>query len=154
VTPTVHNCTTSVAWRLPFLVVSDEPEFEYRGLMVDAARNEVNPADLQRFVDVCRFYKLNFLHIHLSDDQAFTFPSTAFPTLAAKSAFRYTLADLVSLKKCVTPPPHTHTHTHTHATPPHPTPAPALFGLCAKCALHTTGAQTVDVAAHIPQLHT
>jgi hypothetical protein len=34
----------------------------------------------------------------MTDDQSFTFPSTAFPQLAAKSAFAYALAELRELR--------------------------------------------------------
>jgi N-acetyl-beta-hexosaminidase len=36
-------------------------------------------------VILCRLYKLNYVHIHLTDDGAFSFPSTAYPELAAHS---------------------------------------------------------------------
>ena len=130
-----YNCSTASAWRLPHLTIRDGPEFTYRGLMVDCARNHVPLAALKQFVVLCRFYKLNCkqspvyrilasasqkfpsavssrshsrlstddghastpacsdLHLHLTDDQSFTFPSAAFPQLAAKSSFSYTLGE-------------------------------------------------------------
>ncbi len=53
------NCSTASAWRLPHLTIRDGPEFTYRGLMVDCARNHVPLASLKQFVVLCRFYKLN-----------------------------------------------------------------------------------------------
>lgn len=53
------NCSTGPAWRLPHLTIRDGPEFMYRGLMVDCARNHVPLAALKQFVVLCRFYKLN-----------------------------------------------------------------------------------------------
>jgi hypothetical protein len=41
-----------------------------------------------------RLYKINYLHIHLTDTGAFTFPSTKYPELAAKSAFKYTVSGM------------------------------------------------------------
>ena len=53
----------------------------YRGIMIDLARN-FHPVDyLKRYIVMCRVYKLNYIHLHFSDDQAFAFPSTAFPNL-------------------------------------------------------------------------
>ena len=92
------NCSTAPAWRLPHLLIRDSPEFSYRGLMVDAARKQIRLGSLKQFVVLCRWYKLNYLHLHLTDNEAFTFPSTAFPQLAAKSSFAYTLAELRELQ--------------------------------------------------------
>ena len=92
------NCSTAPAWRLPHLRVRDSPAFSYRGLMVDAARKQIRLGSLKQFVVLCRWYKLNYLHLHLTDNEAFTFPSTAFPQLAAKSSFAYTLAELRELQ--------------------------------------------------------
>ena len=78
--------------------IEDEPRFSYRGLMVDAARKQIRLGSLKQFVVLCRWYKLNYLHLHLTDNEAFTFPSTAFPQLAAKSSFAYTLAELRELQ--------------------------------------------------------
>eukprot|EP00658_Telonema_sp_P-2_P026064 TRINITY_DN20511_c0_g1_i1.p1 TRINITY_DN20511_c0_g1~~TRINITY_DN20511_c0_g1_i1.p1 ORF type:complete len:296 (+),score=106.87 TRINITY_DN20511_c0_g1_i1:46-888(+) len=86
------------AWRLPGITVQDRPEFGIRGVMVDAAREWLPLAALKQYVVLCRVYKLNHLHIHLTDDGAFTFPSTAFPELAAASPFRYTIAELAELQ--------------------------------------------------------
>jgi len=69
-TPTKCNCPTAPTWRLPYLDIQDAPEFGCRGLMVDAARTAITALELQGFVDVCRFYKLNYLHVHMSDDQS------------------------------------------------------------------------------------
>jgi hexosaminidase len=88
VAKTVFNCSTDPEWRVPFLAIRDKPEFEYRGLMVDAARNFLSLADLKKFVVTAQFYKLNYLHLHLTDDQAFTFPSTSYPALASKSFYK------------------------------------------------------------------
>lgn len=54
---------------------------EYRGLMIDLARNFHPVQYLKRYVIMCRLYKLNSFHMHLSDNEAFSFPSTAFPKL-------------------------------------------------------------------------
>ena len=51
--------------------------------MVDAARAYLPLSALKGFVVMCRLYKLNNMHIHFTDDNAFTFPSTAYPQLAA-----------------------------------------------------------------------
>lgn len=82
-------CTASggPAWRLPVVDVNDDPAFGIRGVMVDAARAFLPLPLLKEYVVMCRLYKINHLHIHLSDDGSFTFPSTKYPELAAKARF-------------------------------------------------------------------
>ena len=61
-------------------------------VMVDCAREYLSLAALKQYVVLCRLFKLNHLHLHLTDSDAFTFPSTTYPQLAAKSKFRYVAA--------------------------------------------------------------
>ncbi len=95
---TKKNCTTAPEWRLPALNIEDSPALPYRGIMVDAARAYLPLSALKGFVTLCRLYKLNYLHIHLSDDGAFTFPSTTYPELANGSSWKYTLKELQDLQ--------------------------------------------------------
>ena len=95
---TNKNCTTAAEWRLPAVSIEDSPALPYRGIMVDAARAYLPLSALKGFVTLCRLYKLNYLHIHLSDDGAFTFPSTAYPELANGSSWKYTLEELHDLQ--------------------------------------------------------
>jgi len=62
-------------------VVRDEPGFAYRGLMVDLARNWHPFESLKQLVVLCRWYKINCLHLHLTDNESFTFPSASQPSL-------------------------------------------------------------------------
>lgn len=67
---------------LPCLHVEDRPALGYRGLMVDLARQWHPIESLRMLVALCRWYKIGYLHLHLTDDQSFTFPSRAYPNLA------------------------------------------------------------------------
>lgn len=85
---------------LPKLRIDDQPSSDYRGLLVDVARRFHSIANLKQCVDLCRLYKIRYLQLHLTDDQAFTFPSTAFPTLQQANNPGnpgYTLAELKDL---------------------------------------------------------
>lgn len=62
--------------------INDRPDLAYRGLLVDVARQWHEASTLRSIVDICGFYKIPYLQLHLSDDQSFTFPSKAFPQLA------------------------------------------------------------------------
>jgi hexosaminidase len=68
---------------LPRLTVEDVPGLDYCGAMLDVARKPYALATLRECVQVCRFYKIRYLHLHLSDENAWVFPSTAFPKLGS-----------------------------------------------------------------------
>ncbi len=67
---------------LPVLTIDDAPRFAWRGLMVDTARHFIGIDTLEHTLDAMALFKLNVLHLHLSDDQAFRFRSDAYPELA------------------------------------------------------------------------
>ena len=75
--------------------ISDSPRFAWRGLLIDVARHFLPIALLERVLDGMALLKLNVLHIHLSDDQAFRFESFAFPKLASEK--HYSQSELTSL---------------------------------------------------------
>ncbi|MCY2926439.1 MAG: family 20 glycosylhydrolase, partial [Planctomycetota bacterium] len=68
---------------LPHLSIADQPDAPYRGFMKDVARQEVTIEELHATVELCRLYKVRYLHLHLNDDQAWTFPSKAYPKLGS-----------------------------------------------------------------------
>ena len=51
------------------VAIEDAPRFEYRGVMVDVARNFHSKAAIERTIDQMAAYKLNKLHLHLTDDE-------------------------------------------------------------------------------------
>jgi hexosaminidase len=71
--------------RLPRLQIHDWPHADYCAMMVDVARQDHPIAWLQKMVDVCRFYRVRYLHLHLTDDQGWTFPSTRYPKLGSRN---------------------------------------------------------------------
>jgi len=74
------------ALTVPAITVADGPQSEYCGLMIDVARRYNSIDELRQAVMLCRLYKIQYLHLHLSDDQVFCFPSTAFPKLGTTSS--------------------------------------------------------------------
>ena len=81
---------------IPPLTIFDEPVAEFRGLLVDVARQDHSVELLKLLVRMCRYYKINFMQLHLTDSEAFTFPSTAYPKLATPNR-HYTLEELKDL---------------------------------------------------------
>ena len=64
--------------------------------MIDTARHIVRTETLLGTLDAMALFKLNVLHLHLSDDQAFRFASRAFPELADAER-KYTAGELRGL---------------------------------------------------------
>lgn len=73
---------------IPVMSVSDAPRFGYRGMHVDVARNFHTVASLQRLIDQMAAYKLNKLHIHLSDDEGWRLEIPSLPELTTIGARR------------------------------------------------------------------
>lgn len=83
---------------LPRMTIKDQPDYGYRSLMLDVARSYYSPESIKSAIDLCRWYKLNYLQLHLTDDSAFTFPSRAYPKLVTKG-HSYTLGELAELNE-------------------------------------------------------
>jgi N-acetyl-beta-hexosaminidase len=81
----------------PSLTIDDAPALPFRCFMVDMGRNPHAPAVLQQVVDLCWFYKVRFLQLHLTDDQLSSWPSRAFPKLRDERA-GWTWADFEALE--------------------------------------------------------
>jgi hexosaminidase len=64
------------------VTIADRPRFAYRGVMLDVARHFFPVADVCRVIDHAAAYKLNHLHLHLSDDQGWRLHVDAWPRLA------------------------------------------------------------------------
>ncbi|CAN5335570.1 hypothetical protein BH23BAC2_BH23BAC2_03130 [soil metagenome] len=55
--------------QLPNLFIKDIPRYEWRGTMVDISRSFFDLEYLKSHVDRMALYKMNRLHLHLTDDQ-------------------------------------------------------------------------------------
>ncbi|WP_242701687.1 beta-N-acetylhexosaminidase [Arthrobacter cavernae] len=61
---------TEPAWTVPAVEIADTPRLPYRGLMLDVARSFFTVAEVKQQIDTMSQFKLNALHLHLTDDQA------------------------------------------------------------------------------------
>jgi len=61
--------------------VVDAPRLAYRALMVDVARSFLDKRFILRLLDVMAMYKMNVLHLHLSDDQGWRLEVPSLPEL-------------------------------------------------------------------------
>ena len=66
---------------LPALSIRDIPRFPWRGAMLDVSRHFFAVEDVKRFIDLISQYKLNRLHLHLSDDQGWRIEIKSWPRL-------------------------------------------------------------------------
>ncbi len=73
---------------IPEIKVEDAPRFEYRGIMVDVARNFHSKAAIKRTMDQMAAYKLNKLHLHISDDEGWRLEIPGLPELTDIGASR------------------------------------------------------------------
>ena len=56
--------------RVPCARILDAPRYAWRGLSLDVARTFFSVEEIRRVIDLLELYKLNVLHLHLTDDQA------------------------------------------------------------------------------------
>ena len=80
---------------LPQLAITDKPRTHVRELMVDPARTFIPYEELKAFVPEMARYKLNALHLHLVDDQAWRIEIKKYPQLTAKASERWGQDDLL-----------------------------------------------------------
>lgn len=66
---------------LPQLSIKDAPRFDYRGVMVDVARNFHSKNAILATLDQMAAYKMNKLHLHLTDDEGWRLEIPGLPEL-------------------------------------------------------------------------
>ncbi len=62
--------------------IKDSPVYSYRGAMLDVARHFFNVEVVKRYIDLLAVYKINYLHLHLADDQGWRIEIKSWPNLA------------------------------------------------------------------------
>lgn len=70
-------------WHIPTGEILDEPNYSYRGSMLDVARHFFPVEDVKKYIDAIAYYKMNTLHLHLSDDQGWRIEIKSWPDLTA-----------------------------------------------------------------------
>nr|WP_281245011.1 family 20 glycosylhydrolase [Lentzea albida] len=82
--PAKVESTTAQAgpWTVPGALIVDHPRFSYRGAMLDVARHFHPVQTVKRYIDQLALYKINYFHLHLSDDQGWRIVIDSWPRLA------------------------------------------------------------------------
>lgn len=66
---------------LKAMTITDSPRFEWRGVMLDVSRTFMPLNLLKRYIDLFSMYKLNVVHLHLTDDQGWRIEIKKYPLL-------------------------------------------------------------------------
>lgn len=70
------------------VLIRDEPRWKYRGLSLGIARNPFSVEDVTRTIRAMASVKLNKLHLHATDSQAWPLDIPSLPDLATKGAYQ------------------------------------------------------------------
>ena len=73
-------------WHVPVVTVHDRPRFAWRGMMLDVGRHFFAVGEVERLIDLLALYKLNRLHLHLTDDQGWRLAIRSRPRLTRVGA--------------------------------------------------------------------
>jgi hexosaminidase len=74
--------TQQAVWEIATGTIRDTPIYSWRGSMLDIARHFLTVEDVKRYIDLISLYKMNVLHLHLSDDQGWRIEIKSWPNLA------------------------------------------------------------------------
>lgn len=78
---------TPDAYELPNCVINDSPAFSIRGIMLDVGRNYASAPFIKEVVRKLSYYKINLLHLHLTDDPGWRIEVKNMPELTAPSTY-------------------------------------------------------------------
>lgn len=73
---------------IPVMEINDAPAFAWRGVHLDVSRHFFSIEYIQKLIDRMALYKLNKLHLHLTDDQGWRIEIKAYPELTEQGAWR------------------------------------------------------------------
>ncbi|WP_264530304.1 glycoside hydrolase family 20 protein [Flavobacterium sp. N502540] len=77
-----------VKWEIPTLTITDEPRFQWRGLMLDLSCHFFDKNYILETIDRLAMLKMNVLHLHLVDDQGWRIEIKKYPKLTEVGAWR------------------------------------------------------------------
>ena len=87
--PEIESATLQkAAWSIPALKITDYPRFGWRGLMLDVSRHFFTVDEVKAYIDRMAQYKLNTLHLHLTDDNGWRIEIKSLPRLTEVGAWR------------------------------------------------------------------
>ena len=69
------------------IMISDEPKYNWRGLMVDTSRDYIPVKLIYETIDALMYNKMNILHWHIIDEDSFPLKLNSHPEMAQYGAF-------------------------------------------------------------------
>lgn len=73
---------------LPLCTITDAPRFAYRGVMLDVSRHFFPVEFIKKQLDAMAHYKMNHLHLHLTDAAGWRLEIKRYPELTRRAAWR------------------------------------------------------------------
>lgn len=86
--PPIASAHPKKSVHIPCVLVKDEPRFGYRAFMLDVGRNFQPKEEVERVLDVMALYKLNTLHMHLTEDEGWRLQLPSLPELTSVGSKR------------------------------------------------------------------
>lgn len=77
-----------IEWKANATDISDAPRFPYRGIMIDVCRHFLPFETLKKEIDALSMFKINTVHLHLTEDQGWRIEIKKYPQLTNVGAFR------------------------------------------------------------------
>jgi hexosaminidase len=68
--------------------VSDKPKYAYRGILLDVSRHFFSVDEVKKLLSSMAMFKLNILHLHLTDNQGWRVEIRKYPALTTVGATR------------------------------------------------------------------
>ena len=78
----------NIEWSAPCVSIDDAPRFAYRGMMLDVSRHFFDVNFVKKQIDAFAYYKLNRLHLHLTDAAGWRIEIDKYPRLTEFAAWR------------------------------------------------------------------
>jgi hexosaminidase len=89
--------------KLKQLTISDSPKYAWRGFHLDISRHLFTKEYIEEVIDELAYYKINKLHLHLTDDQGWRIEIAQYPLLTETGAWRpFNDMDSACMKKAET----------------------------------------------------
>lgn len=80
----VKKTLQEAPWEIASGTIYDFPNYEYRGAMIDVSRHFFGVEKVKEYIDHLARYKMNYLHIHLTDDQGWRIEIKKWPNLTKR----------------------------------------------------------------------
>ena len=76
---------------IPVVQITDAPRFGWRGYMKDVSRTFYSVDVVKKYIDIMALYKMNTLHLHLTDDQGWRIQIKSYRKLTAEKSTHFDL---------------------------------------------------------------